>query len=197
MIAFLAFAASAAEFEKPFELSFHAGSTTNRDPAWDLFDSGNSLPTFGVRLGYRVAPHVVVLGTWGAVRQGASVSVGQDSFVAAATANHVALGAKLDASLDDALLPSISVHGVALPTLWRLDDDPSVVDPIGQVRAMGVPLGVEVVAGAELRIPPNEMWAIAGWFELGGAYYSRARFGDLGTMQPGGFVGRGGVGFRF
>ena len=54
-----------------------------------------------------------------------------------------------------------------------------------------------IVERRELGQEPHEIAAVAAWLELGGSVYGRGSFADLGTLRPGGFVARGGVGLRF
>ncbi len=201
MISLLFATAEAADpgFQKDWSLDTFVATTTVSDRAWRTFSDNEAMPAYGFRLGWRPVPRVSLDVGWGAVRRGASVDVGDFSgpSVAAATAHQVTLGGRVDASIADTLLPSLAVNGVVLPMSWRFDSAPDVKDDPTQVRVSGLPLGVELLAGAELRIPPQELVALAGWLQLGGAVYTRATFGDVGTLRPGGFVARGGIGLRF
>ncbi len=201
------------EFDKRFALDGFVATTAVHDAAWDLFSENDAMPAYGARLGWRPAERLALSASWAAVRRGAELGSGGSGYtytytdtddggwlppsVAAATAHQLGLGAKVDVSLGDVLLPSFGVNGVALPMTWRFDGDPDRADDATQVRARGVAAGLEVLGGAELRVPPHEIAAIAAWLELGGAVYSRAGFGELGTLRPGGFVARGGLGLRF
>jgi hypothetical protein len=201
MIPLLTTTAHAADFDhKVWALDLFASTTEVPDPAFDLFSPNDVLPVWGVRVGGRPAERVELSVAWGSVRRGVtytSEGFGAQGDVAAITGSQVTLGAKVDASLGDVLLPSLGVHGVALPVRWRFDGDPDHDDDLLQVQARGMPVGAELVAGLEARVPPHEIAALAGWIELGGSVYTRAAFGDLGTLRPGGFVFRGGLGLRF
>jgi hypothetical protein len=197
------------------EVSFEMTSIANHDPAYDLFHEEDGMGLPGVRLGYRVHPRVAVVGAWGALRTGAraytgsytttstygydtSTTGGSGQYVAAMTAHQARLGLRADVPIGrDVLLPAVSASAVALPTRWRFDGDPSVNDPVSQVSASGVPVGFEATGGAELRVPTRGTWTAAVFLDLGGTWLSRAAFGAIGEMKPGGFTAHGGVGLRF
>lgn len=205
--------ARAVEFDKPFAIDGFVATTAVHDPAWGLFSENDAMPAWGLRLGVRPVPRVALLASWGAVRRGASVTTaggyttygysyrtsdtaGTPPSVAAATGHQLGLGAKVDASLGDVLLPSIGATGVLLPMTWRFDGDPDH-DDAAQVRVSGLLPGVEIVGGLELRVPPHEIAAVAAFLEVGGAVYGRGTFDGYGTLRPGGLVARGGLGLRF
>lgn len=211
----LAAVARADDYDKAFSVDGFVATTTVPDPAWRLFSENDAMPAWGARLGWRPVERVAVTASWAAVRRGAEVSTGgwtdasySSSYsdtddgawtppsVAAATGHQLALGAKADLSLGDVVLPSVGANGVLLPMTWRFDGDPDR-DDAAQVRAAGLLPGLELLGGLEVRVPPHEIAAVAAWIELGGAVYGRGTFGDLGTLRPGGFVARGGVGLRF
>jgi hypothetical protein len=193
------FLATAQAAEPRGELSLEMSTVANHDEAYDLFHESDGMGLPGVRVGYRVVDRVAVQAAWGALRTGAEVTAGTDTrFIAAMTAHQVRLGAKADVPLvEDVFYPSISAAGVAMPTLWRFDGDPTVRDPLSQVRQSGLPLGFELLGGAELRVRTRGTWTAAAFLDLGGTWLSRAQFGDLGDMKPGGFTAHGGFGLRF
>lgn len=206
--------ARAAEYDKPFAIDGFVATTAVHDPAWRLFSENDAMPAWGLRVGARPVPRVALLASWGAVRRGASVSTGggystygsstysdTDSgwtapSVAAATGHQLGLGAKVDASLGDVLLPSVGATGVLLPMTWRFDGDPER-DDATQRKASALLPGVEIVGGLELRVPPHEIAAVAAFLEIGGAVYGRSTFDGFGDLRPGGLVARGGLGLRF
>jgi hypothetical protein len=192
-----------------FELSAELGALNNSDPTWDLFSSGNAMPSYGVKAGYRLSERVAAVGSWNLVRHGAFVTVvgsdtdgdfsdDADSFVAALTGHELTLGAKADLSLGDVdvLLPYVSTQGLVLIADMRFDDEPDDRDNPGQVVASAMTGGFLATAGAEIRWPPQSPVAVAWYLEGGYGWLARASFGEVGTMKPGGFAIRSGLGIR-
>lgn len=200
MILWMTAVARADDFDdKTVALDAAIATTHVGDAAWDVFSDADALPAYGFRVGVRPAPRVAVHLGWGAVRKGSVVTA--DGFsagsVAAATAHQWTLGVRGDLSVGDVFRPSIGAAGVLMPMRWRFDGDPDHAGDATEVQVRGLPVGFEVTGGVELRLPPHEIVALAPWLELGGAAYARAAFGDVGTLRPGGFVARGGLGLRF
>ena len=191
-----------------FEVGFEFGTMANADRAYDLFSSGNAMPSRGIRIGARLAERVQVLAGWQQSSRGSTILLANDDTeidfttssneVRAAFSTHqVAAGLRADLSVLDTLLPYVAVQGLAIQGTARLDDDPESQVNVGQVRASALGMGLLAVAGAELRFPPDEPLAVGFHLDLGYAYVSSLSLGDFGTMQPGGFTARGGVGLRF
>lgn len=193
-----------------FGIAGELGSLGNDDPAYDLFSEGDSMGSAGVALGFTLVNHLSLVGSWHHFRHGATVVVGgtdsstdadfesnSQEFRSAWIANEGTLGLRVDASVRDVLFPYVTARGTLLGARMRLDDDPTVNDNPGQVQAGGLTQGVMGTAGFELRIPPNSDIQVAWTLEFGHSWLARADFGAFGSMQPGGFVARSGLGLRF
>lgn len=190
------------------ELSAEIGALNNSDVAYDLFSSGDAMPSYGFKAGYRLAERVAAVASWGLVRHGQTLIVGAsdddgdfedetDAFVAALIGHELTLGAKADVSIEDVLLPYVSTQGLVMIAEMRFDDEPTDRDNPGQVSASAMTGGFLATAGAELRFPPRSPVAAAWYLEMGYGWLARASFGELGTMKPTGFAVRSGVGVRF
>lgn len=192
-----------------FEVGVELGSLNNSDRSYDLFASGNGMGSRGIRLGYRLAERLQLVASWHHIGQGARVELpsGEDydydfdyrgsSFVAALLVEQFSLGARVDVAVEELFLPYLTVQGTAMQTTARLDDDPTSNTNLGQVQEDGVGLGVLALAGAEVRMPAGSPVQFALHTELGYGLVAPIELGSFGSMQPGGFAARGGVGLRF
>jgi hypothetical protein len=207
MLALLAFAAHAATNEVSFDLGWVGAS----DPAWDFFSDADTLPSYGVRLGYAVHPNVAVIAGWQHAVNGASVGLPglagssdyeyddyDDGHVTAAMySDQILLGAKGDVKIWSWLHPYATVQAVGMRGLVRMDDDPGDDENLTQVQVAGVTGGVEGALGLDFLIPVKGRWKIGLYTELGYGWLAPMRLEDLGSVQFAGFAGRAGVGVRF
>lgn len=193
------------------EVSAQLGTLGNTDPAYDVFGGGDGMPTWGLRAGLRLHERVAAQLSWDLSRRGAwvsspsAVSGGSDfttygdtaSYVAAIVAHQVRLGAKVDVPIAKVILPYASAAGVLMPLWVRFDDDPEDEHSPGQVSALGTSVGLDLLGGIELRIPPKAPFQVGWYLEMGHGFRTRATLADLGTMRPGGFTANSGIGVRF
>ena len=192
------------------ELSAQLGTLGNTDPAYDQFATGDGMPTYGLRMGWRLPERVAAQLSWDFTRRGATVhgtsAVGGSAdftttddtlYVSTIVAHQVRLGAKADLSLGGVLLPYVSAAGVLMPLWIRFDDDPADEHSPGQVSVLGTSFGVDLLGGVELRLPPRKPVQLAWYLEMGEGFRSRASLGDTGDMRPGGFTANSGLGLRF
>jgi len=79
----------------------------------------------------------------------------------------------------------------------KFDDDPESKNNAGQIAQSGTALGVLTMGGVEFRSPAKEnKIAFSFHVEAGYGWFQTATFGDLGTMQPGGYALKTGIGLR-
>ncbi|MFN7144829.1 MAG: hypothetical protein ACK4YP_13720 [Myxococcota bacterium] len=200
----LAFAPSAAA--ATHEVSFEVGWIGAYDPAWDLFSSGDALPSYGLRLGFAVHDNVALIAGWQHAVHGGSVSVDaygtdeygyESTFRAAMYTDQINVGAKADVKVWSWLHPYVTAQAVGMRGLARLDDDAGDDENLTQVQVAGLTGGFTGAAGLDFLIPVKGRVAIAPYIELGYGWMAPLALRDLGSVQFGGFAGRSGVGVRF
>lgn len=183
------------------ELSAELGTLHNGDPAYDLFSDANTMGSVGVRAGVGVlGERVSVTAGWHRVRRGQLVGIAdsRESFIAAFYGDQFTLGPKAGVLIQDIFYPYGTLQAVAFRGLMRLDDDTGVRTNPGQLQAGALSFGGLLMAGAELRAPQGSGPVTAAvHLEMGYGLLTRATYAEFGTMQPGGFVLRSGVGLRF
>ncbi len=177
----------------------------NSDPYWDLFSNGPGMPSRGIRGGVRVGDHVAALAGWHRVRRGADIDVpvltGRDvdfqTVRMAFFADEYTLGARVGAPVVDVIYPYVSGDGMVLRTVVKFDEDIETRENPGQVQGSGWAPGALALGGLELRTRQSPIGLrYAGFLELGYGWFLPGQLGDIGQMQPGGLVVRGGVGVR-
>lgn len=184
------------------------GALTNRDAAYDLFSSRNTMRSFGARVGYRLFPGVEVVASWHRSRRGLQMSVppsetaltfedGSGTVATALTTDQIALGPRIDTVIRDIFLPYATVQATALVGSAQLDDDVSDRNNANQIRYGGVGVGVQAFAGAEISVETGVPVRVSFFGELGYATPMRVPLGDLGQIRPGGLTGNLGAGLRF
>jgi hypothetical protein len=182
------------------EVSVELGTLYTDDPSWALFSDTEGLPSKGLRFGYAVHDRVAVVGGWHHVRRGAELTLasGSMSTSSAFLGDEFTLGARGDVAIGDAILPYVALSAMMVRGDVRLDDDFEDDDNPGQVRETDWAPGGLAVGGIELRIPQDEApFTLAMHLEAGYGATAPLRFGEVGQIQPAGFVMRGGVGVRF
>lgn len=182
------------------------GRMANNDPGYDLFNDRNRMPSWGVRGGASIGEHLSIIGGWHRVRRGSETWAyyeGEDSFYenqlsAAYYADQFTLGPKVGIKLGEIVYPYASVEGMLFRSVIRFDDDTSTKNNLGQVMGAGMAPGLVTAAGAEFRSQTGVVGLmIAFHFDLGYAWVNPVTYGTLGDIQPGGLMGRGGIGLRF
>lgn len=202
----------------PFGVNVEFGWLNNSSPAYDVLAETNGMMSFGLSGGARFARNLVAVGGWHQVRQGAEVYAGggystysyaststadadfesqQLVFRSSVVSNELTLGLRADIPAEDIVFPYVSAQGMLMSSVIRLDDEPKDRRNPTQVKESAMHLGGLLTGGLELRIPPESRVQTSLSAELGYCYLSRASFGDLGDMRPGGFVARLGWGVRF
>jgi hypothetical protein len=182
------------------EASFELGNLHNGDDAYNVFSERAGMPSVGGRVGLALTERLAARAGWHHVAQGADVFIGEEEahLASAFTAEEVTLGVRADVSLGDFLLPYVAIDGLALLAKARLDDDPSDENSPGQVQERAFAPGALAMGGLEVRIPKeNAPFTVAFQIEAGYALVGELDLGNLGTMKPGGFAIRSGLGLRF
>ncbi|MFT4625953.1 MAG: hypothetical protein ACI8PZ_004624 [Myxococcota bacterium] len=181
------------------EISAELGQLHNGDPTYDLFSNRDGMPSRGLRVGIAPVERFTVLAGWHRVRRGADLDLPGGSLNAAFFADEFTLGPKVDLNIGDIFYPYATVQGVLFRGVMKLDDDPDRDDNAGQIRAAALSGGALFMGGLELRNPSSDMLPLqfAVHVEAGYGLISRGNYDTLGSMQPGGFVLRTGVGVRF
>lgn len=187
------------------------------DPAWDFFSEGDSLVSYGLRVGYALTPNVSVLVGWQHAAHGSSTSGpaagaallgdegGDDypyyereqAFWAAMYTDQISVGAKGGATVWKWLYPYGTFKLVGLRGLARLDDDPFDDENVTQIEVAGLTGGFSAAAGFDIVVPVRGNVSMAPYVELGYGLLAPMRFEQLGTVQFSGFSGRAGLGVRF
>lgn len=187
------------------------------DPAWDFFAEGDSLVSYGLRVGYAVHPNVSVLVGWQHAAHGASTSgpaagaellgyegddeyayyESEQAFWAAMYTDQVSVGAKAGATVWKWLHPYGTVQLVGMRGLVRMDDDPNDDENVTQIEVAGLTGGFAAAGGFDILIPVRGSVAIAPYVEVGYGLLAPMKLEDLGSVQFSGFSGRTGLGVRF
>jgi hypothetical protein len=185
------------------EASVELGNLQNHDDAYTLFSDGVAMPSRGIRGGVRVADRFTVLAGWHRVQRGATVFVAAEGsdrrFHAAFFADEFTLGLKADLDVAHFFYPYATVQGMLLRGVMKFDDDErdDEEDP-SQIKASAVAPGALLMGGMEFRIPQGSWPLTAAWHvEAGYGLVASADYGAFGTMRPGGFALRTGLGVRF
>jgi len=193
----LLLAAPAVAADLDGEISVGLGLFSNHDPAFDLFSRHDAMASPGVRVGYALNDHVSFVLGWHHVRRGNRVLVPDGDFQAVFTGDAVTLGPKVGTPLTDWLFPYVTAQAVAFRGVIQLDDDPMRPGNPGQLVESALTPGVIGLGGLELRVPVGHDLAGAVHVEAGYEWLARGSYGDFGTLRPGGFTLRSGVGLRF
>jgi hypothetical protein len=194
-LALFAGSAPAVAADLGLQLSGELGRLHNADPTYDLFSNRDVMPSRGLRVGLTVADTVTIETGWHRVRRGlAEPTLGiQTAFFA----DEFILGPKISRGFGDVFYPYVATHGALMRGVMKFDDDPDSRRNAGQVAEAGVALGVLAMGGVELRSPAKEgKIAFSVHLEGGYGWFQTAAYGDLGTMQPGGFALKTGIGLR-
>ncbi len=193
LAALIAAPASAADLG--FQLSGELGTLQNTDPSYDLFSNSNLMPSRGVRLGVTMMDTLTIETGWHRVRRGLHEET--LDIQTAFFADEFILGPKVSHGFADVFYPYAAVHGVLIRGVMKFDDDSSNKRNAGQIKETGMAPGVLTMGGIEFRSPTARgKLAVAAHFEAGYGWFQAAEFGDIGTMQPGGFAIKGGIGLR-
>lgn len=181
------------------EISLELGTLRNSDQAFDLFSENNAMPSRGVRLGLGLSDELTIVAGWHRVSRGATLYLGEGSEIRSAFfADEFTLGPKLGKLLGDVAFPYVTTQAMAFRGVMKLDDDPSTRHNPGQLQESAITPGVLGLGGIEFRSPTETSdLAVAFFLEMGYGWVARGAYGDFGTMKPGGFALRSGVGLRF
>ncbi len=179
-------------------LDLELGQLHNGDESFDLFSERDGMPSRGVQAGVRVATPVVVQVSGHRVSRGLDLSVAEGLSIATAYfANEWTAGVRVDHTFADIFQPYAAVHGLLLQGAMKLDDEPEDDDNPNQLVARAVHPGALLTGGFEIRGPQQDRKWTAGFLvEAGYGLVARADYGDFGSMKPGGFVLRTGIGLR-
>lgn len=194
----LLLATPAAAVDVHGEVSLDVGVLANRDATWDLFSRADLMTSHGARVGYAANEHVTFLLGWQRYRRGQQVVVpAHDAFRAAFEGHALTLGPKVGTAVTKWLYPYLTAQAVAFLGVVRLDDDPHTTHNPGQLLEASLTPGVLGMGGLEFRAPLGDELVGALHVEAGYGWLARGTYGDLGTMRPGGFTLRSGIGLRF
>jgi len=186
------------------ELLAEAGMLANRDPAYEIFGYNRSMPSVGLATAIRPSADrhvpVALVASWHHSTQGAQVyAPTARGFAAGFSTDSFALGPRLDVDIGEVFSPYITAQGMVVRGLARFDDEPNRNDNPGQTRYGGVAPGLLSLGGVEFSTPdiPGFSAEFVWRIELGYGLVGRIDLGDAGSMKPGGFVARTGMGVRF
>jgi len=178
-----------------WQLSGELGNLRNADPSYDLFSKSNVMPSRGIRFGVTLADTLTVETGWHRVRRGLYSE--EIDLQTAFFADEFMLGPKISHGFADVFYPYAAAHGVLMRGTMKFDDDTSTKRNAGQVVQRGLGLGVLTMGGVEFRSPTGaDKLGVSVHIEAGYGWFQSADFGDIGTMKPGGFAMKGGVGIR-
>ena len=174
--------------------------------------------SWGVRAGFAVHNRLAIISSYHRSRRGNDVRTGdEEAFLlrAAYFSDQLSVGAKADLEVTEWLYPYATVQGIVYHATIKLDDDPEDRNNPGQLKASGWSGGGMGTVGVEFRIPTVKRVPFQLAAHLEGGYALIARHGynsiktpslsespewgdseSLGTMQPGGFIFRLGLGLR-
>lgn len=187
------------------ELSFEIGWIGANDPAWDLYSSGDTLTSLGLRAGYAIHPNVAIIAGWQHAVHGSTVyassadsdGYSETAFRAAMYTDQITVGSKADVKVFKWLHPYVTAQIVGMRGLTRLDDDASDDENLSQVQRAGLTGGFVASGGLDFIIKVRGKVAIAPYVEFGYGWLAPMVLKDLGSIQFSGFAGRTGVGVRF
>lgn len=203
MIALSLMLASAAEVE----VNATAGAVHIGDPSFDIFGTNNALTSLG--LGAAVRPSgdrhvpVALVASWQRHQRGRRVRIteadsGGLTFNSAFTTDTFSIGPKIDLDVAEVWAPYVTVQAAAMRGLARFDDDPDDNKSPGQTRRAGIAPGLMVLGGTEFSSPDTaSKLEFVCHMEAGYSRFGAIGLGDLGSVRPGGFVLRTGVGMRW
>jgi hypothetical protein len=182
------------------DVSVEMGRLTATDPAYDIFNEGNGIPSFGARGTFAVHDRIGITAGWHRARRGSDVySQGSGELRAALRLDEITLGARSELEVGDALRPYVEVDALLLRGAALFDDDASRDDNPGQVRRNALAPGFLALGGVALRVPEVEgpvmpsFHLAMGW----GTTLMPLAWEDIGELTPRGFVVRLGGGVRF
>ena len=197
MAAFLPNAALAASHE----IAIEVGNLHNGDRTYDRFSYEDTMPSYGLAAGFAFHDRLALIGGWHHIRRGADLTFGGEFLARQALfANDLSLGVKGDVPWGDYVATYVSLNAVGMHATVKVDDDPNDEQSPGQVQASGLAVGARAAGGVQVRIPKDRWFApvtAAFHIEAGYELLSRLQFGDMGSMKPGGFALRTGVGIQF
>lgn len=158
--------------------------------------SQNASATPAVTLSSDLSNKVTVQLGWQYSSFGSSLDVGTDRSVSLFLSEHrVMPGVHLDAG-HERFGPYVEVSGVVgRASLWADDDSTRRTNP-GQVKSNALFFGVQPVAGLELAMPfgpPRESRALVFHAEAGWSFETDPTFDNVGQLEHGARVFRGGV----
>lgn len=185
------------------EFSLELGRLHCPDPGYDMFATADGIGSWGVRGGYPVTDNLSVIAGVHHGDVGAdlyTMNGPEETFVmrSSLASNLYSAGLKAELLVLPFLAPYATVQGLAYHGVMRFDDDPNDRRSPGQAKQAGLGAGGMVTAGIEGRMPQKHLpVTVAVHLESGYALVSNTRFGSVGSLQPGGWVMRGGIGLRF
>ena len=189
------FSAPASAADLGFQLSAELGSLRNTDPSYDLFSKSNVMPSRGLRVGVTLVDTLTIETGWHRVRRG--LYEPDLDIQTAFFADEFILGPKISHGFAEVFYPYVAGHGVLMRGVMKFDDDSSNDRNPGQIKQTGVGLGLLTMGGVEFRSPTDAgKLAVSAHLEAGYGWFQTTDFGNLGSMKPGGFALKGGLGLR-
>jgi hypothetical protein len=189
----------AAMASETFEASFEISTLQVADDNFDLFSSRGAIVTPGLRLGVAVHERVTLVAGWHHGRTGGELRGPSDEFLlhTALFTHQYSLGVKATLPVDYVVVPYATLQGTLFHAVARFDDAPRVWDSPGQLTRVGLAPGGSLTGGAEINIPVD--WAAKPKLHIEAGYglFSGANFEDIGSLRPGGYTIRAGMGASF
>lgn len=183
------------------ELAFESGSLHNGDRVFDRFSNDDSMPSLGLRAAYALNDNFGIVAAWHNTRIGGDVYFG-NSFIArqAFLAHDFSAGLKVDVPIHDLVSPYATLTAVGVTGTVKLDDDPDDADSPGQVQDSALSFGGRAAAGVDIHLSAERLNTPVGFgihIDFGYQLLSRMQFSEFGSMKPGGFAMRAGLGVQF
>lgn len=188
------------------ELDVHLSVQGSDDPGWTYLSEEGHLTSIGLRAGYPLHKHLVLVGGWEHGASGMEFNTYDDtgddgsetSFQTGSYMNQFQLGVKSGWGPNHWAKFYGTVQADVLYGIVRIDDDKNDDENPGQVEATGVGFGVLGAAGFETAVPLGKSGvSLAFYGELGYTWLAPTNIGEVATIQIDGVSGRVGTGLRF
>lgn len=200
------------------EVSFEVSSLVNNSDSYNVFSGGRQgMTALGVRGGWAFHDRLALIGGFQHHRRGSEVYLQESeaSMVAAYFATTYSVGIKADIEPVRWLQLYTTAQASLYQGLMKWDNEPDSRTNLGQLQSSGISGGGVFAGGVEFRIPKGLKLPVGFGFytEMGYGIIARHSYNNpkdpnapdmtwedgqsIGTMQPGGFTIRSGIGVRF
>jgi len=185
------------------EINFDLGFVGNEDAAYGLFSESDTMFGLGVSGGVVLwdlndVLGVHLVGGWNRTWQGATIHSATGSLQTGLWTDEFSLGPKISVTLWGWFTPYLTVQGSVMHGLVSLEDLGAAKDSPTSFTRGAVIGGFRSMAGVDFVIPHDRGPVAVGIYsEIGYGGYAPMSWEDFGSMQPGGFAFRSGVGLRF